>query len=246
MEQTWHILYEDNHIIVVFKPAGVLVQGDETGDTPLVEMVREYIREHYQKPGNVFCGVVHRLDRPVSGVVVFAKTSKALERLNRAFQEHEIEKRYLAIVEQRPAELKGRLEHYLLKDHERNIVKATNKQRNNQSKKAELEYNLLGGVGNHYLLEVHPLTGRPHQIRVQLSSMGCPIRGDVKYGATRTNADGSIHLHAYQLTITHPVRKEEMTFTAAPPKEQLWNEFKNVIPDPQTAILSNSEFSEEE
>lgn len=243
-ETNWHILFEDNHIIVVYKPAGVLVQGDETGDTPLVEVVRDYIRNQYEKTGNVFCGVVHRLDRPVSGVVVFAKTSKALERLNKAFQDQQVQKRYLAVVEGRPEPHFGRLKHYLTKDHERNIVKASSSQRYASSKEAILDYKLLSHVGSHSLLEVLPRTGRPHQIRVQLSKLGCPIRGDVKYGAAKGNEDGNIHLHAYQLCLMHPVRKEEMTFTAEPPHEQLWNEFRNAFPEPDSPI-SSSEFVEE-
>lgn len=223
----------------------MLVQGDETGDVPLCEHVREYLRERYAKPGNVFCGVTHRLDRPVSGVVVFAKTSKALERLNKAFQEGQIQKRYVCVVEGRPEPMMGRLRHFLTKDHERNIVKASASQRYASSKEAVLDYKLLAHLGGHSLLEVLPRTGRPHQIRVQLSKINCPIRGDVKYGASKLNENPTmIHLHGFQLSLTHPVRQEQMTFTAQPPQEQLWDLFRQALPDPDSPIRS-TEFEEE-
>lgn len=210
------VLFEDNHLIAVNKPAGLLVQGDITEDKPLSEYVKEYIADRYKKPGAVFLGTVHRLDRPVSGVVVFARTSKALTRMNKLFQDREVEKVYWAISETRPEPLSGHLTHYIDKDRERNIASASLKQRSKTAKKAELDYELISQIGHHHLLEVKPQTGRPHQIRVQLARLGCPIRGDLKYGSPNPNTSGAIHLHCRTLAFQHPVRQEPVRITANP------------------------------
>jgi 23S rRNA pseudouridine1911/1915/1917 synthase len=216
------ILFEDNHIIVVNKRPGVLVQGDQTGDKPLVEMLKDYIAEKYQKPGNVFAGVVHRIDRPVSGVVIFARTSKALERLNAQFRERKVEKIYWALVNNQPAEEEGVLVHWLSKNSSTNVTKAYHYERND-ALRSELAYRLISKTPSGFsLLEVKPITGRSHQIRVQLASMGCPIAGDVKYGAKRANSDASICLHARRLIIEHPVKKEKLVFTAPAPDFGPW------------------------
>jgi 23S rRNA pseudouridine1911/1915/1917 synthase len=214
-------------LIAVNKPAGWLVQGDITGDTPLVEYVKTYIKIRYKKPGDVFLGVVHRLDRPVSGVVVFARTSKGLTRMNELFKKREIEKTYLAITAERPEPIEGHLTHYILKDKSKNIAKAYDKigNRTKDAKKSDLDYKLIGEVGNLHLLEVKPITGRPHQIRVQLASLGCPIWGDLKYGFRKPNQDGSIHLHCRSLAFEHPVKKEPVCIEAEVPNQQLWREF---------------------
>ncbi|MFN7117273.1 MAG: RluA family pseudouridine synthase [Saprospiraceae bacterium] len=225
------IIYEDNHLIAVNKPSGALVQGDETGDRPLSEDVKLYIKDRYNKPGDVFLGVIHRLDRPVSGVVIFARTSKALERMNRLFQERKIEKTYWAIVNERPEPITGKLTHFILKDKSKNIVKAFDFQssRAKDAKEAILEYDLIAEIGNQHLLEVHPLTGRPHQIRAQLAKIGCPIRGDLKYGAPKANEDGSICLHCRKLAFEHPVTKVRVEISARPPENQYWRIFNNLI-----------------
>ncbi len=219
------ILYEDNHIIAVNKKPAEIVQSDKTGDTPLSEDVKIYIKNKYNKPGEVFLGVVHRIDRPVSGVVVFAKTSKALTRLNVLFQNHEIEKTYWAIVQKRPANEQGTLINYLKKNSEKNITRVYDKEVK-ESKRAELSYLLLLSFKNYHLLEIHPKTGRSHQIRSQLSHIGSPIKGDIKYGSDRTNADGSIHLHARSIKFIHPITKIEIIIKASPPNDQLWNSIK--------------------
>jgi 23S rRNA pseudouridine1911/1915/1917 synthase len=223
----FQVLYEDNHLIAVNKPAGVLVQGDETGDTPLSELVKRYIKMQYDKPGDVFLGVIHRIDRPVSGVVVFARTSKALERMNKLFHDREIDKTYWAVTANRPDPLQGHLVHYLVKDHEKNISKALDQpsNRNKDAKKAELDYELIMQVGDNCLLEVHPITGRPHQIRAQLGKIGCPIRGDVKYGFPALHPGGSILLHCRSLSFEHPIKKERVRITAHPPDDQIWRLF---------------------
>jgi len=220
------VLYEDNHLLIVNKPAGMLVQGDKTGDKPLVEYMKEYIKDKYQKPGNVFLGVVHRIDRPVSGVVVFARTSKALERMNRQFREQKVQKTYWALVEQRPPTETGTLIHWLVKDRNRNVVTAFEKQKPN-SMKATLDYHIKKMISKQILLEIRPLTGRPHQIRVQLSRMGSPIAGDVKYGHPARNEDGSICLHARKIIFAHPVKRDRMVIQAPLPKSRLWNTFKD-------------------
>lgn len=215
------ILYEDNHMLVVNKRPGDIVQGDKTGDTPLVNVAKEYIKKKYDKPGAVYLGVVHRIDRPVSGAVIFARTSKALTRLNAAFKDRKVEKTYWAVVRQRPEMEEGRLTHYLRKMERHNISKAYDKEVSG-SKRSVLDYRLCQSSDNYHLLEIHPQTGRHHQIRVQLSKMGCPIKGDIKYGDRRTNKDASIHLHARALKLEHPVRKEPMLITAPVPNEPLW------------------------
>ena len=220
------VIYEDNHLIAVNKPAGILVQGDETEDTPLVDYVKDYIKFRYKKPGDVFLGVVHRLDRPVSGAVIFARTSKALIRMNELFKERKVEKRYWAITENRPFQEYGHLTHYILKDPERNVSKALDQlsNRSKDAKKSDLDYELIGNLEARYLLLVKPITGRPHQIRVQLSKIGCPIVGDVKYGYSQANQDGSIYLHCRSMSFLHPVKQEPVTITADAPNERMWNQ----------------------
>lgn len=218
------VIYEDNHLIAINKPSGWLVQGDETGDATAGDWVKEYIKLRYQKPGAVFLGTIHRLDRPVSGVTLFARTSKALERMNRQFQKREIQKTYWAVVNERPKELEDTLEHHLIKNTATNIVKAYTRPQT-KSKQAELSYRLLSQVGEHVLLEVKPITGRPHQIRVQLAKIGLPIRGDKKYGSQLYNRDRSIHLHARMLSFTHPVSKKAVRIEASTPNDQIWGLF---------------------
>lgn len=218
------IIYEDNHLLIVNKKSGILVQGDKTGDQPLLDMLKEYIREKYQKPGEVFLGTVHRLDRPVSGLVVFARTSKALERMNEMFRSKAIQKTYWAIVHTKPTELQGMLVHWLVKDEAKNITSAYKKEVSG-SLRAELNYRLLSASEGMYLLEVLPLTGRPHQIRVQLAQMGCVIKGDVKYGFPKPNPDNSICLHARQLDFIHPVKKEPIRCVAQLPVHNYWHPF---------------------
>ena len=218
------VVYEDNHIIVVNKTASEIVQGDKTGDTPLSETVKEYIKVKYNKPGNVFLGVTHRLDRPVSGLVVFAKTGKALSRLNDMFRLGEVKKTYWAIVKERPKELEGELVHWMVRNEKQNKSYAYDKEKPN-SKKAILRYKLIGHSQNYHLLEVDLQTGRHHQIRCQLAKMGCPIKGDLKYGSPRSNPDGGICLHARRVTFVHPVSKEVIDITAPLPSGNLWNGF---------------------
>lgn len=222
------ILYEDNHLIAVNKPAGLLVQGDKTGDETLADLVKAYIKKTKNKPGDVYLGIVHRLDRPVSGVVLFAKTSKALVRLNKMFAERETKKVYWAVVTKRPEQENGKLVHWLRKDQEKNRSKAFNHEAK-YTKYAELNYKMLRGSDRYTLLEVYPKTGRHHQIRVQLSKMGCSIKGDLKYGAPRNNEDASIHLHARRLELEHPVKKEPISIVARVPKENLWQEFEKMM-----------------
>lgn len=216
------ILFEDNHLIVVNKRAGDLVQGDKTGDMPLGEIVKQYIAEKYNKPGAVFLGVVHRLDRPTTGIVVFAKTSKALERLNKMFKERETQKTYWAVVKNPPPKTQDVLIHFLKRNPKQNKSYAYEKEVP-ESKKAILEYQILKKLNNYFLLEIDLYTGRHHQIRSQLAAIGCPIKGDLKYGFDRSNKDGSIHLHARKLVLIHPVKKEELTLLAPPPDDAIWN-----------------------
>lgn len=217
-----NVLYEDNHIIVVNKQAGEIVQGDKTGDTPLSDLVKDYIKVKYDKPGEVFLGVVHRLDRPVSGVVLFARTSKALSRLNAMFASHEkVQKTYWAIVANPPREERGTLIHWLTRDEKANKARAYDREVPG-SKRAVLDYELVGRSDRYYLLEVHLHTGRHHQIRCQLAKMGCPIKGDLKYGAPRSNPDGSISLHARRLCLEHPVSHETVNVAADVPNDKLW------------------------
>ena len=221
------VVYEDNHLIIVNKTASEIVQGDKTGDTPLSETVKQYIKEKYAKPGNVFLGVVHRLDRPVSGLVVFAKTSKALARLNEMFRNSEVKKTYWAIVKQRPPQDEGELVNYLVRNEKQNKSYAYDKEVKN-SKKAVLHYRLIGHSQNYFLLEVDLKTGRHHQIRCQLAKMGCPIKGDLKYGFARSTPDGSICLHAHRVKFVHPVSKELIDVTAPLPPGNLWNGFEMI------------------
>jgi 23S rRNA pseudouridine1911/1915/1917 synthase len=225
------VVFEDNHLIAVNKPAGVLVQADETGDATLADAVKLYIKDRYNKQGEVFLGVVHRIDRPVSGVVVFARTSKALERMNRLFAERKVQKTYLAIVRNRPDPLSGNLQHFILKDHDRNTVRALEQigRRTKDAKLGVLDYELLAEIDRHYLVEVAPKTGRPHQIRAQLAAIGCPIMGDVKYGFKHPNHDGSIHLHSWKLEFEHPVKLSPVNISAQTPNENYWRMFHNFL-----------------
>lgn len=227
MSNKLEILYEDNHIIAVNKQISDIVQADKTGDEPLSELVKAYIKEKYNKPGDVFLGVPHRIDRPVSGVVIFARTSKALTRLNKMFQEHdqEITKKYWAIVGNLPPEDSGTLTHYLLRDSEKNKSYAYDKEKKG-SKQAVLEYKLIGRSQRYYLLEIKLCTGRHHQIRCQLAKIGCPIKGDLKYGFPRSNENGGIGLHAREIIFKHPVKEEVVAITAKPPlSDSLWKAF---------------------
>jgi len=219
------LLYEDNHLLAVNKLPGQLVQGDKTGDAPLGEFLKEYLKIKYDKPGEVFLGVVHRIDRPVSGVVLFARTSKALERMNEQFREKKVQKTYWAVVKNKPPDESGTLIHYLVKDEAKNKSKAFGKEVKGSSR-SWLDYKVLRKSDHYYLLEITPHTGRHHQIRAQLAAVGCPIKGDVKYGFDRTNDDGSIHLHARKAVFTHPVKKEEISLTAPVPEEKLWKYFE--------------------
>ena len=216
------VLYEDNHLIIVNKQAGEIVQGDKTGDTPLSDIVKDWLKEKHNKPGNVYLGVVHRLDRPVSGVVLFAKTSKALPRLNKMFAGHDnVSKTYWAIVQNRPQTPQGTLTHWLTRNEKNNTARAYDREVPG-SKKAVLDYELIASGDRYHLLEIHLHTGRHHQIRCQLAKIGCPIKGDLKYGAPRSNPDGSISLHARNLTLEHPVSHENISVTAPVPNDTLW------------------------
>ena len=215
------VLYEDNHIIVVNKRAGDIVQGDKTGDKPLSEVVKEYLKKKYNKPGNVYLGVVHRLDRPTTGIVLFARTSKALPRLNKLFAEKKAKKTYWALVKNKPLKLEDTLIHWLRKNPKNNKSQAFSKEVYN-SKKAVLQYNVIKTLENFYLLEIDLETGRHHQIRTQLASIGCPIKGDLKYGYDRSNKDASISLHSRQLHFDHPVKNEHIEIIAPTPKDALW------------------------
>ncbi|NJW51302.1 RluA family pseudouridine synthase [Salinimicrobium oceani] len=220
--QNLQVLYEDNHLIVVNKRPGDIVQGDKTGDVPLSKVVKEYIKIKYGKPGNVYLGVVHRLDRPTSGIVLFAKTSKALPRLNKLFKEKDAKKTYWAIVKNAPPQQQDTLVHYMKRIPKQNKSYAHNKEVPD-SKKAILEYRVIKSLNNYFLLEIDLQTGRHHQIRSQLSAIGCPIKGDLKYGFDRSNKDGSIHLHARKLIFEHPVKKENIRITAELPRDPLWD-----------------------
>lgn len=227
--QVSQILYEDNHIIVINKLPSQIVQGDKTGDVPLSDLVKQYIKDKYNKPGEVFLGVVHRLDRPVSGAVIFARTSKALTRLNEMLKKHEIQKTYWAVVKHEPENLAATLENYLWRNEAKNKTFVVNENTPN-AQKASLSYSVVGKSDNYCLLEVDLHTGRHHQIRAQLAHMGCPIKGDLKYGAERSNADGSIHLHARKISFIHPVSKENIEIMAAPPaNDAVWNYFQKMF-----------------
>ncbi|MEO1437978.1 MAG: RluA family pseudouridine synthase [Bacteroidota bacterium] len=224
------VLYEDNHLIAVNKPAGWLVQADETGDATLGDLVKLWIKVRHNKPGNVFLGTIHRLDRPVTGVCLFAKTSKGLSRMNQIFQKRQVEKIYWAITTERPQPFEAKLTHYLVKDRERNVTKALERpsRRNPDAKKSTLSYRLLSSIDRHHLLEVKPETGRPHQIRTQLATAGTPIRGDLKYGSNKyPEMDGSIFLHARGLRFEHPIKKEMVEIEADPYLNPIWGKFKD-------------------
>jgi 23S rRNA pseudouridine1911/1915/1917 synthase len=218
------VLFEDNHLLVVNKPGGLLVQGDATGDKTLLDIGKAYIKQKYDKPGKVFLGTVHRIDRPVSGIVVMARTSKALERLNKQFRDRKIYKKYWAVVKRKPKKEKDKLVNWLIKNTDKNVVTSYTREVEG-SQRAELHYKVLGKLNDHFLLEVNPITGRPHQIRVQLSAMGCPIRGDLKYGFHKPNNDANINLHAREIVFEHPVKKEQIKLTAPLPENDFWEQF---------------------
>jgi 23S rRNA pseudouridine1911/1915/1917 synthase len=222
------VLFEDNHIIVVNKLPGDIVQADKTKDAPLREAVQDYLKDKYNKPGNVFAGLVHRIDRPVSGVVVFARTSKALARLNQIFSQREVKKVYWAVVDKAPSDPAGHLVHFLRKNEKQNksyVVDENTK----GAQRAELKYRLVAESDRYFLLEVELLTGRHHQVRAQLAAIDCRIKGDLKYGAARSNPNGSIHLHARRVEFLHPVKKEKLVIVARPPKDPIWDYFQKVM-----------------
>ncbi len=233
------ILYEDNHIIIVNKAPGEIVQGDKTGDTPLSEIVKQWIKETHNKPGNVFLGVVHRLDRPVGGIVVFAKTSKALARLNEMFRNGDVHKTYWAITRNRPPKDKDTLTHYITTTERNNKSYASLTPRQG-AKEARLAYSLIASSDRYHLLEVNLMTGRKHQIRVQLSSIGCPVKGDLKYGDKRSNPDGSISLMARRIQFVHPVSGKPIDIEAPVPADRLWEALeKEALQDKSITISTN-------
>ena len=221
------VLYEDNHLIIVNKLPSEIVQGDKTGDIPLSEIVKSYIKEKYQKPGNVFTGVIHRIDRPASGAIVFARTGKALARMNELVKNRELKKTYWAIVQNRPEKLEAKLVHYLVRNSKKNKSTAHYKLVPD-SKEAILNYKIIGDSDNYCLLEIELITGRHHQIRAQLANIGSPIKGDLKYGSPRSNKDASISLHARSLEFIHPVKKETIKVVADTPNDALWDYFSNL------------------
>ncbi len=231
MRMKLEIIYEDNHLIAVNKPAGVLVQGDKTGDQTLADQVKWYIKNRYQKPGDVYLGIIHRIDRPVSGTVLFARTSKALTRMNEMFAKRQVEKVYWAITTDRPPEEQASLTHFLKKDHERNQTRVYKRLSNRikDAKKSTLHYQLEAHIGGHTLLVVKPETGRSHQIRAQLGAIGCPIKGDRKYGQRLGNEDGSICLHSHSLSFIHPVKKEPVLIQSYPEMTQQWDIFRSRV-----------------
>lgn len=222
------ILYEDNHLIAVNKRAGDIVQEDSTGDEPLDSKVKRYLIKKYNKPNGAFLGVVHRLDRPVSGVILFAKTSKALDRVNQMFKDRHMKKTYLAVVKNRPVPESGNLVHWLIKNPEINVTKAYDHEVTG-GQRSELNYRLVGESGGYYLIEVNPITGRPHQIRVQLSTLNCPIVGDNKYGYPRGSLRKTISLHARRLRFVHPIKNEEIVIEAPLPRDGFWEKFDNLV-----------------
>ena len=224
-KENLQVIHEDNHLIIVNKRVGDIVQGDKTGDKPLSEIVKEFLKDKYRKPGEVFLGVVHRLDRPTTGIVVFAKTSKALSRMNELFSNRETQKTYWAVVKNKPPELESQLKHFI----KRNVKNNTSKAHINEvpeSKLAVLDYKIIAELNNYFVLEINLHTGRHHQIRAQLQAIKCPIKGDLKYGFDRSNPDGGIHLHARKLVFTHPVSKEILNIQAEVPNDILWNSVK--------------------
>jgi 23S rRNA pseudouridine1911/1915/1917 synthase len=218
------VIFEDNHLIAINKRSGDIVQGDKTGDMPLCEQIKEFLRLKYNKPGNVYCGVIHRIDRPVSGVVIFAKPSKALERMNKLIHDRQIQKRYWAIVKTPPPKSKDNLVHYLCKNERNNKVFVSDTPKDGYIR-AELNYEIIASSDHYFLLDIELLTGRHHQIRAQLSAIGSPIRGDLKYGFPRSNPDASISLHARSISFIHPITLQPITITANPPKNQVWKYF---------------------
>ena len=222
------VVYEDNHVIIVHKESGEIVQGDKTGDKPLSETVKDYIRDKYHKPGNVFLGVVHRLDRPVAGLVVFARTSKALSRLNEMFRNGVVHKTYWAITKNAPAEPEGTLVNWIVRNEKQNKSYVYDKEVPN-AKRAELKYRVIAHTENYHLIEVNLLTGRHHQIRCQLAHMGCVIKGDLKYGAPRSNPDGSISLLSHEVTFIHPVSKMEIKAESLIPDDRLWRDIAEAV-----------------
>ena len=224
---TKRILYEDNHLIIINKMPGEIVQGDKTGDVPLSDHVKEYLKERYGKPGNVFLGVIHRIDRPSSGAVIFARTSKSLTRMNLLFRNNKVDKFYWAVVCNRPEKAQDTLEHFLVHDTTRNKSFVTGPKRTG-ARQAKLTYALIAESERYFLLEVSMQTGRHHQIRAQLAHIGCPIKGDLKYGAARSNEDGGIHLHARGVSFEHPTREEVVKVTASVPEDGLWAVFERM------------------
>ncbi len=222
------VIFEDNHLIIVNKRPGEIVQGDKTGDAPMSDHVKQYIKEKYNKPGEVFLGTVHRIDRPVSGIVMFARTSKALARMNNLFQEKKIYKTYWAVVKQKPAHLQEHLIRFLTKNEKQNKSYCSKTEKAG-ALKSELTYTLLASSDNYHLLEIDPQTGRHHQIRAMLADIGCAIKGDLKYGFNRSNPDGSIHLHARAVRFEHPVTKEVIFLEANPPKDPVWDYFVSIV-----------------
>lgn len=227
MRDKLDILYEDNHLIAVNKSNSDLVQGDKTGDITLADKIKRYIKRKYDKPGDVYLGTIHRLDRPVSGIVVYARTSKAATRMSKMFQDKEIKKTYWALVNNRPEPDFAKLTHYMWKHEGKNKSFASDKEKPG-SKKAILSYSLKAALNRYFLLEVNLETGRHHQIRCQLAKIGCPIKGDLKYGFSRSNPDGGISLHARSIEFIHPVKKEPVRITAAPPRDSLWDELRDI------------------
>ena len=227
--ETSQIIYEDNHLIIINKKASEIVQGDKTGDVPLSEKVKNYIKQRDNKPGNVFCGVCHRLDRPVSGIIIFAKTSKALSRMNELFRDKTIQKTYWAVVKNKPPKMSDRLTHYLVKNEKTNTSKAFLTEKPG-ALKAELSYTVIASISNYHLLEINLYTGRHHQIRAQLSAIGCPIKGDLKYGFDRSNQTPFIHLHSYKAEFIHPVKQEQIIIACKPETDdKVWYELIKLV-----------------
>lgn len=220
-----NILYQDNHLIIINKLPSTIVQSDKSGDDPISEELKRYLKKKFNKPGNVYLGIVHRIDRPVSGIVIFTKTEKALVRLNEMLKERAIKKSYWAIVKNKPPKESDHLIHHLYRNRNKNKVYAHTSEKTG-TQKAELTYKIIDKSDHYYLLEIELITGRHHQIRAQLSAIGCPIKGDIKYGSQRTNKTSCIHLHARKIQFMHPVKKEEIVIVAEPPDDPLWNYFK--------------------